>query len=60
MNEIDCRERLRLREEKGWESGKTNATWKGKPMKILKKNPMTDDNSFYVILEMNLRITPGE
>ena len=29
-NEIDGRERVRLREEKGWEGGKTKATWKGK------------------------------
>ena len=29
-NEIDGRERDRLREEKGWEAGKTKATWKGK------------------------------
>ena len=35
-NEIDCRERLRLREEKGWEGGKTKATWKGKSTNILK------------------------
>ena len=37
MNEIDCRERLRLREEKGWEGGKTNATWEGEPTNILKR-----------------------
>ena len=29
-NEIDGRNRLRLREEKGSEGGKTKATWKGK------------------------------
>ena len=29
-NEIDGRERVRLREEKGWEGGKIKATWKGK------------------------------
>ena len=28
-NGIDGRERVRLREEKGWEGGKTKATWKG-------------------------------
>ena len=36
-NEIDSRKRLRLREEKGWEGGKTKATWKGEPMNILKR-----------------------
>ena len=29
-NEIDGRKRLKLREEKGWEGGKTKSTWKGK------------------------------
>ena len=29
-NEIDGRKRLKLREEKEWEGGKTKATWKGK------------------------------
>ena len=29
-NEIDGRKRLRLQEEKGWEAGKTKATWNGK------------------------------
>ena len=29
-NEIDGRERVRLREEKGGSAGKTKATWKGK------------------------------
>ena len=37
MNEIDCRERLRLREEKGWEGGKTKATWKVEPTNNLKR-----------------------
>ena len=36
-NEIDGRERVRLREEKGWEGGKTKATWKGEPTNILKR-----------------------
>ena len=36
-NEIDGRERVRLREEKGWEGGKTKATWKGKLTNILKR-----------------------
>ena len=36
-NEIDGRERDRLQEEKGWEGGKTKATWKGKPKNILKR-----------------------
>ena len=36
-NEIDGRERLKLREEKGWEGGKTKATWKGKSTNILKR-----------------------
>lgn len=36
-NEIDGRERVRLREEKGWEGGKTKATWKGGPTNILKR-----------------------
>ena len=36
-NEIDGRERVRLREEKGWEGGKTKTTWKGKPTNILKR-----------------------
>ena len=35
-NEIDGRERVRLREEKGWEGRKTKATWKGKSTNILK------------------------
>ena len=26
-NEIDCRERVRLREEKGWEGGKNTGNW---------------------------------
>ena len=35
---IDARKRLRLVEEKGWEGGKTKATWKGKkPMNNLKR-----------------------
>lgn len=36
-NEIDARNRLRLREEKGWEGGKTKSSWKGKPTNILKR-----------------------
>ena len=36
-SEIDARKRLRLREEKGSEGGKTKATWKGEPMNILKR-----------------------
>ena len=36
-NEINGRKRLRLREEKGWEGGKTKATWKGKTTNILKR-----------------------
>ena len=36
-SEIDGRERVRLREEKGWEGRKTKATWKGKSMNILKR-----------------------
>ena len=36
-NEIDGRERVRLREEEGWEGGKTKATWKGKPTNTLKR-----------------------
>ena len=36
-NEIDGRERVRLREEKGWEGRKTKATWKGKSTNILKR-----------------------
>ena len=36
-NEIDTRKRLRLQEEKGWEGGKTKATWKGEPTNILKR-----------------------
>ena len=28
-NEVDGRKRLKLREEKGWEGGKTKATWYG-------------------------------
>ena len=36
-NENDARKRLRLREEKEWEGGKTKATWKGKPTNILKR-----------------------
>ena len=36
-NEIDCRERLRLREEKGWEGGKTKSSWKGKSTNNLKR-----------------------
>ena len=34
-NEIAGRERVRLREEKGWEGGKTKVTWKGEPMNNL-------------------------
>ena len=30
MNEIDGRNRLRLREEEGGRAGKTKTTWKGK------------------------------
>ena len=37
MNEIDARKRLRLREEEGWEGGKTKTTWKGKSANILKR-----------------------
>ena len=37
MNEIDGRERVRLREEKGLEGRKTKATWKGEPTNILKR-----------------------
>ena len=37
MNEIDGRERVRLREEKGWEGGKTKANWKGELTNILKR-----------------------
>ena len=38
MNEIDARKRLRLQGEKGWEGGKTKATWKGKkPMNNFKR-----------------------
>ena len=36
-NENDARKRLRLREEKEWEGGKTKATWKGEPTNILKR-----------------------
>ena len=36
-NEIDGRGRVRLREEKGWEGGKTKATWKGEPTSNLKR-----------------------
>ena len=36
-NEIDGRERVRLREEKGWEGRKTMETWKGKSTNILKR-----------------------
>ena len=36
MNEIDGRERLRLREEKGWEGRKTKATRKVEPTNNLK------------------------
>ena len=36
-NEIDGRKRLKLREEKGWDGGKTKATRKGKPTNILKR-----------------------
>ena len=36
-NETDGRKRLRLREEKGWEGGKTKATWKGEPTNNLKR-----------------------
>ena len=40
-NEIDGRERVRLREEKGWEGRKTKATRKGKSTNILKiKTPV--------------------
>ena len=34
---IDGRKRLKLREEKGWEDGKTKATWKGEPTNNLKR-----------------------
>ena len=37
MNEIDARNKLRLREEQGGRAGKTKATWKGKPTNILKR-----------------------
>ena len=36
-NEIDGRERVRLREEKGGRAGKSKATWKGKSTNILKR-----------------------
>ena len=36
-NEKYGRKRLKLREEKGWEGGKTKATWKGKSTNILKR-----------------------
>ena len=36
-NEIDARNRLRLREEEGGRTGKTKATWKGKPTNNLKR-----------------------
>ena len=36
-SEIDGRKRLRLREEKGWEGGKTKATIREKPMNNLKR-----------------------
>ena len=36
-NEIDGRKGLTLREEKGWEGGKTKATWKGKTTNNLKR-----------------------
>ena len=36
-NEIDAQKRLRLQEKKGWEGGKTKATWKGKSTNILKR-----------------------
>ena len=36
-NEIDGRERVKLREEKGGRAGKTKATWKGEPTNILKR-----------------------
>ena len=35
--EIDGRERVKLREEKGLEGGKTKAPWKGKSTNILKR-----------------------
>ena len=36
-NEIDCRYRLKLREEEGGRAGKTKATWKGEPTNNLKR-----------------------
>ena len=36
-DKIDGRNRLKLREEKRWEGGKTKSTWKGKPTNILKR-----------------------
>ena len=36
-NEIDGRDRLKLREEEGGRVGKTKATWKGKSTSILKR-----------------------
>ena len=33
-NEIDGRNRLRLRKEEGGRAGKTKATWKGEPTNI--------------------------
>lgn len=36
-NEIDGPKRFKLREEKGWEGGKTKSSWKGKSTNILKR-----------------------
>ena len=36
-NEISARKRFKLREEKGWEGGKTKVPWKGKSTNILKR-----------------------
>ena len=59
-NEIDGRERVKLREEKGGRAGKTKATWKGKPTNILKRKHRLKESKGFArvgwILDYGLRL----
>ena len=59
-NEIDARNRLKLREEKGGRAGKTKVTWKGRPTDILKRQHRLKERKGFTrvgwILDYGLRL----
>ena len=45
-NAIDARKQTRALVRRGWEGGKTKATWKGKPTNILKRKTLVENKDF--------------